>query len=521
MSRRVYLHIGTEKTGTSSIQHFFAKKRDELKKLGILYPASLGTPNNMKITAAAENYIKLDDLRIKYELRNPKQIDQFRKNIIENLKEEIEESNAETVIISNEHLSSRLNRPEEIERVKKMLSPLFDEFKIVVYLRRQDKFFESRYSTAMKTGNTREFKIPEKGKESFDFHYWNMLQMWEAVYGKENMIVRKFEKEALIGGDIIKDFVNATGIDIDIKDEDIEKQNVSLGAKKIEFLKYLNEYLPRISDNKLNISRGGIVKLLESVEIEDSPLRLPRKERKKFLSRFTEENLKVAEYYFGNRRLFSNEIATGKEKKPQKLSVKETFLLFAKLWEMQQHKILSMQDKQKELHTRIKELNEKTRELKYENALMKNNLRAIGIYSPVSFGGGKINDGIEKGSIILKEGFYHKEGWGIWTNGNKISEFLIIIDKSLIDNETRLIMDIEHRYLKDSDTVSYISINDGEYKPLYPEKIELSPDILKQYGRLIKIKLKHENPASPASLGLNPKDNRIMGCGLKSILFKQ
>ena len=66
MKRKVYLHIGTEKTGTASIQHFLSRHYDELREKGILYPKSLGRKSNMKLSAALQNYIKRDDLRITY-----------------------------------------------------------------------------------------------------------------------------------------------------------------------------------------------------------------------------------------------------------------------------------------------------------------------------------------------------------------------------------------------------------------------------------------------------------------------
>lgn len=36
------LHIGTEKTGTTTLQSFLSKNRDALSKQGIIYPKSPG-----------------------------------------------------------------------------------------------------------------------------------------------------------------------------------------------------------------------------------------------------------------------------------------------------------------------------------------------------------------------------------------------------------------------------------------------------------------------------------------------
>ena len=48
----LFIHIGTEKTGTTSAQTGFARARDHLRKQGVLYPQSLGLPNHLYLPAA-------------------------------------------------------------------------------------------------------------------------------------------------------------------------------------------------------------------------------------------------------------------------------------------------------------------------------------------------------------------------------------------------------------------------------------------------------------------------------------
>ena len=47
------LHIGTEKTGTTSIQKFLATNRTLLKANGVLYPLSPGKVNHIGLEAYA------------------------------------------------------------------------------------------------------------------------------------------------------------------------------------------------------------------------------------------------------------------------------------------------------------------------------------------------------------------------------------------------------------------------------------------------------------------------------------
>jgi hypothetical protein len=520
MKRKVYLHIGTEKTGTASIQHFLSRHDDELREKGILDRKSLGRKSNMKLSAALQNYIKRDDLRITYGLGSVKEIDRFRKEILEDLRRELEEGDIEKIVVSSEHLSSRFNRPEEVERVREFFDGIADEFEVLVYLRRQDEFFESRYSTAMKTGGTMLFKVPEKGKESFDMHYLRLLELWSSSFGEESVTVRVYDRNELHGGDVVEDFIRTLSLPVERDEIDKERMNVSLGAKKIEFLKYLNHYLPRFTDEGLNITRGGIVKMLESVEIEDAPLRLGKKDRSRFMRRFEEENSEVAKRFLGRERLFEKRSPKKSEAKAQKLGVKETFMIFARLWEMQQQKMMELREKLEDFRRKQFESAEKIRSLRLENALLKGDYLMASRFFRAEFSDSSLPDAIREGSLLLRDGFYHPEKWGVWCNGEKSSILLLKVDSSLLQSQKGVGLLIEYRYLKGSETLSRMRVNGLQWRRLDEKAYVLSPDELERYNGLLVIEFSHENASSPHSLGLNEKDRRVMGCGIKAIGFE-
>ena len=60
------LHIGTEKTGTTSIQEFLKKNRDKLRKKGVYIPQSpmVGNGNHRWIPSLANNDDFSDDFVI-------------------------------------------------------------------------------------------------------------------------------------------------------------------------------------------------------------------------------------------------------------------------------------------------------------------------------------------------------------------------------------------------------------------------------------------------------------------------
>ena len=66
----LYLHIGTEKTGTTSVQKFFKANRALLAKNGIVYPVAPGKQNHMGLAASAQDTAKRGPLRKSLGIRN-------------------------------------------------------------------------------------------------------------------------------------------------------------------------------------------------------------------------------------------------------------------------------------------------------------------------------------------------------------------------------------------------------------------------------------------------------------------
>ena len=81
--RRAILHIGTEKTGTTTLQHFFSANRTRLAEAGILAPTSLAPEpaplNHTHLVAHALADWRLDDeLRTPHGITTPTALDLLR-----------------------------------------------------------------------------------------------------------------------------------------------------------------------------------------------------------------------------------------------------------------------------------------------------------------------------------------------------------------------------------------------------------------------------------------------------------
>jgi len=141
----IYIHIGSFKTGTTSLQSFFySNKHTLLKNHQIYYPSAPGKKNHiaLPIYACEEN---IEDLYIQKSLDTQKKIDSFRKDFKKKLIKEIspQVKKGNHILLSNEHLSSRIRSTADVKRFLDLFESLEVQFKVIIYLRRQDKLIYS------------------------------------------------------------------------------------------------------------------------------------------------------------------------------------------------------------------------------------------------------------------------------------------------------------------------------------------------------------------------------------------
>jgi hypothetical protein len=293
----LYLHIGSEKTGTTSVQRFLRANRELLAKHAVLFPRAPGEENQMGLAVAAQT--DFGPLRRKiFNVKTGPDVEEFRAALKRNLEDELGACDYRTAIMSGEHCSSHLTTEEEVQWLREFLKNIFDEVRIVVYLRRQDEFLLSTYSTDIKGGAVHRLRVPEGDIIERRYDHWNLVSRWANVFGPANIICRKYEKASLKDGDIVEDFRHVVGLDPAWPYTYPKRLNESLDATSLEFLRLMNKHVPRLTEDGLNKRRGNIVSVLAGVS--NGPLlTLPKNALQDFMSRFTESNRRVAMEYFG------------------------------------------------------------------------------------------------------------------------------------------------------------------------------------------------------------------------------
>jgi hypothetical protein len=205
------VHIGTEKTGTTTIQDYCALNRNQLNNLGFHYPKSLGGANHIALAALSQDDPpKFQTARLLIGAGG-KEWGPFKDNLLKEANEELSNlpTDIKTVVFSNEHLHSNLLSIGEVKRLKSLLENWVSEVKVIVYLRRQDLLAQSLYSTRLKGGEVLGSQpiVPSTAYPApYYYQYHQILENYASAFGKENILVRIFEKDKLIKGDLLDDF---------------------------------------------------------------------------------------------------------------------------------------------------------------------------------------------------------------------------------------------------------------------------------------------------------------------------
>lgn len=350
----LYLHIGTEKTGTTSVQRFLRTNRTLLAEHSILYPSAPGRENHMGLTAAAIRERRSGgDVREIYGLNSVEDVRRFRETLRDTLKAEVEAAPYTKAVMSGEHCSSRLVHEDEVAWLQEFLQQFFSKVYIVVYLRRQDDFFLSTYSTTVKGGSTSPMALPTGENLNRRYDFWQLTSRWANVFGRDQIICRKYEKSGLKNDSIVEDVLSVTGIPEDLPFVWPERLNESLDAESLEFLRLFNRFYSQFEKDGLRPNRGNLVKLLS--KISNGPLAtLPDDALARFLAHFEESNRQVAEEYFGgpisgsDNPLFLPRADTRSRASDVPLSVERAVEICAWLWQQKQTQVERFSARRKE-----------------------------------------------------------------------------------------------------------------------------------------------------------------------------
>lgn len=310
---RIVLHIGLEKTGTTSIQRFCSSHRERLaREHGILYPAHAALCHaeaHAALTAALLPASSCDFV-------GP----EARPEVVEVMAalEDALATKPEVLVLSSEHLSSRLS-PAQIAQLAQLLCR--HPVEVLAYLRRQEDMGVAAFSTHLKCGRRAWFRPREISPRNGYYDFLGKLTPWADIFGRKAIRVRLYDPAHLSLGDVIDDFLDALGVQ-DASEYRKEKPlNTSLNIAEAALLHWLNQGLPTWDEavrrgrpedyHRAHQVRLKILKEASAIpEMRQAPplsTVLTRLDKARIRRRFKRSNARIAQDYLGRAQLFDED----------------------------------------------------------------------------------------------------------------------------------------------------------------------------------------------------------------------
>lgn len=228
--RKLTLHIGSHKTGSTSLQKSLEKNVLILNKHGYSCASS-------DTTGRKDSYVLYSKKPF---------LARFNFNAIE--AELSQAIYGNDLIISSEHFFL-VQEEAQFQKLNELAKKYFDGIDVLLYLRRQDELalsFKAQASKVMAVGNVPSSLImghslstpyPEINTSVISYlDYKHKINMLSNVFGENNIYPKIYARDSLIGNDICLDFFDHFGIK-DIKA--VASTNVSFSAKRSTIANYL------------------------------------------------------------------------------------------------------------------------------------------------------------------------------------------------------------------------------------------------------------------------------------------
>ena len=219
---RAIFHLGLQKTGTTTIQHFLRGNAAALSEQGI---AARRVPNGVVARqdsqlefgicqfARAGRLLPNPGTASSYRVEDLDALQRFADRYEARLRKFIAGRAEQVCLISSEHVGAWTVDEDLARAMDDWLHTLFDEVQYVMYIRRQEDWLLSLYSQALRNGHA-----PNLGRyvrRLIRQDYARRVDPWYTVAGPERFRLRLMEPDALTDGDLLADFAEVAGISLD------------------------------------------------------------------------------------------------------------------------------------------------------------------------------------------------------------------------------------------------------------------------------------------------------------------
>jgi hypothetical protein len=231
--KKLILHIGSGKAGSTSLQQALSQSQEKNKML-YNYPILPNTLGNQIIRHAFwKDNSSRKTITGKNGFSKEVTLDKYQELIKASFREQCEQS--DNIIVSSEFLFS--SSENEIRDFGDFLGDIgFGEIHILIYLRDPAKYYLSLAQQALK----KQYKIPQPN--SFKYEMIGAIDKWSRIT-PTSMTIREFSILSLVNGDIVSDFESyLLGLGIAVSLDLDRRRNKSFSCEVTQSIQDVHEY---------------------------------------------------------------------------------------------------------------------------------------------------------------------------------------------------------------------------------------------------------------------------------------
>ncbi len=287
--RKAILHIGTHKTGTTYLQSHFSSRAARLRDDGVLWVSDAYDLPRAIIDAERSG-------------RRGALLDEVRRGL------DAAFAQAGTLLLSSEGFSGFAgNGYRDTPLLAASCGELLGggaQVTVVIYLRRQDRFYESYYTQMIQQGESYDLATFRERVPPASLRWLPIIEAYEAALPGCRLVVRPYERRAFRGQDILADFIDHTGLQSLAGGPPVAMRNDSYSIAALKLARLLNAAFT--DQDTRNLVRGALQGSNVTRPFESKNL-LDRRERRELLACHEAENAIIRDRFWGGRDWFADD----------------------------------------------------------------------------------------------------------------------------------------------------------------------------------------------------------------------
>lgn len=253
----IILHVGLPKTATTSIQNYCSQQAQSLGEQGIHYPTSWPSNHSIPIAYIAQSRTHIERITIKNQ-HQPNLLSNTAQEWIESFQDEIQSTNAETLLLSSEIIPNF--DVSSLHHLNQYLRQFTKSISLIMYVRHPVALAESLIPTMLLHGRIPRQHVDQRLHKLLHNYTKIRIQRLRRVFGPEALAVFAYEDARQHPHTSVGHFLDRIGVKMVESETMLYTQNTRPSQLSCDILDIYNRH---VVQSPTTHTRDNLPKLLE------------------------------------------------------------------------------------------------------------------------------------------------------------------------------------------------------------------------------------------------------------------